>query len=90
MLTCNPRRTGVNQFETVLTLQLFQQMVLQILQAVGSNSELRDGDQINTLWQRPIDVKTSTRKENNCRNLQIEIKPVQVKELQLLNDAFDD
>lgn len=65
-------------------------MVLQILQAVGSNSELRDGDQINTLWQRPIDVKTSTRKENNCRNLQIEIKPVQVKELQLLNDAFDD
>ena len=89
MLTCTPTRTGINEFETVLTLQLFQQMVLQILQAVCSNSELEDGDQ-NTLWQRPPDVKRSIRKKNNCRNLQLEIEPVQVKELQLLSDAFDE
>ena len=63
MLTCTPTRTGVNEFETVLTLQLFQQTVLQILQVVCSNSELGDRDQ-NTMRQKVLDVERSTREEN--------------------------
>ncbi len=46
MLTCALTRTGVNEFDMVLTLQLFQQMVLQMFQAVCPNTVLGERDLI--------------------------------------------
>ena len=69
MLTCTLIRTGVSELGRVLTLQLFQQMVLQEWRLVCSNTKLGDGDQSKTLRQRRVDVERSANTESHLQNL---------------------
>ena len=74
-------RTGVSELGRVLTLQLFQQMVLQEWRLVCSKTKLRDGDQSKTLRQRRVDVERSASEESHLQNLQMVSEPVRAKEI---------